>query len=243
MKHFYRYAVRILMSPTPDLIHTIQSERETMGPSRYPIGVHARCGGMLSDVHESRAMVTPSILKTIPRRVKRLIKGSKIPKRRVYVYLATDSSIAFQQLIPVKSTTLYPRGHSENIVVQEDSLRRFIIEFYLMVSSKSVLLSSHSGYSRVIGRIGNASMVRWIRAPYVVNATANTPFELFYSGCGVSCYSQRCEHFKCSLAEYLVFQEHDNALRTNRNTEDGTDGRKEEVVSARESIGDSGNSV
>lgn len=25
MKHFYRYAVRILMSPTPDLIHTIQS--------------------------------------------------------------------------------------------------------------------------------------------------------------------------------------------------------------------------
>lgn len=243
MKHFYWYAVRILMSPTPDLIHTIQSERETMGPSRYPIGVHARCGGMLSDVHESRAMVTPSILKTIPRRVKRLIKGSKIPKRRVYVYLATDSSIAFQQLIPVKSTTLYPRGHSENIVVQEDSLRRFIIEFYLMVSSKSVLLSSHSGYSRVIGRIGNASMVRWIRAPYVVNATANTPFELFYSGCGVSCYSQRCEHFKCSLAEYLVFQERDNALRTNRNTEDGTDGRKEEVVSARESIGDSDNSV
>ena len=86
-------------------------------------------------------------------------------------------------------------------------------------------------------------MVRWIRAPYVVNRTANTPFELFYSGCGVSCYSQRCEHFKCSLAEYLVFQERDNALRTNRNTEDGTDGRKEEVVSARESIGDSDNNV
>lgn len=243
MKHFYRYAVRILMSPTPDLIHTIQSERETMGPSRYPIGVHARCGGMLSDVHESRAMVTPSILKTIPRRVKRHIKGSKIPKRRVYVYLATDSSIAFQQLIPVKSTTLYPRGHSENIVVQEDSLHRSIIELYLMVSSKSVLLSSHSGYSRVIRWIGNASMVRWIRAPYVVNATANTPFELFYSGCGVSCYSQRCEHFKCSLAEYLVFQERDNALRTNRNTEDGTDGRKEEVVSARESISDGHNNA
>ena len=76
----------------------------------------------------------------------------------------------------MKSTTLYPRGHSENIVVQEDSLRRFIIEFYLMVSSKSVLLFSHSGYSRVIRWIGNASMVRWIRAPYVVNATANTPF-------------------------------------------------------------------
>ena len=160
MKHFYRYAVRILMNPTPDLIHIIQSERAKIGPSRYQIGVHARCGGMLSDVHESRAMITPSILKTIPRRVKRLIKGSKIPKRRVYVYLATDSSIAFQQLIPVKSTTLYSRGHSENIVVQEDSLLRFIIELYLMVSSKSVLLFSHSGYSRVIGRIGNASMVR-----------------------------------------------------------------------------------
>lgn len=95
MKHFYRYAVRILMSPTPDLIHTIQSERETMGPSRYPIGVHARRGGMLSDVHESRAMVTPSILKTIPRRVKGLIKESRIPKRKVYVYhrfSTTDSS-------------------------------------------------------------------------------------------------------------------------------------------------------
>lgn len=182
MEHFYRYAVRILMNPTPDLIHTIQSERAKIGPPRYQIGVHARCGGMLSDVHESRAMVTPSILKTIPRRVKRLIKGSKIPKRKVYVYLATDSSIAFQQLnrslspIPVKSTTLYSRGHSENIVVHEDSLRRSIIELYLMVSSKSVLLSSHSGYSRVIHWIGNASIVRWIHAPYVVNATANTPF-------------------------------------------------------------------
>ena len=40
-----------------------------------------------------------------------------------------------------------------------------------------------------------------------------------------------------------MFQERDNALRTNRNTEDGNDGRKEEVVSARESIGDSDNSV
>ena len=182
MKHFYRYAVRILMNPTPDLIHTIQSERVKIGPSRYQIGVHARGGGMLSDVPESRAMVTPSILKTIPPRVKRLIKGSKIPKRKVYVYLATDSSIAFQQLnqslapIPVKSTTLYSRGHSENIVVHEDSLRRSIIELYLMVSSRSLLLSSHSGYSRVIRWIGNPRIVRWIRAPYVVNETANTPF-------------------------------------------------------------------
>lgn len=182
MEHFYRYAVRILMNPTPDLIHTIQSERAKIGPSHYQIGVHARCGGMLSDVPESRAMVTPSILKTIPRRVKRLIKGSKIPKRKVYVYLATDSSIAFQQLnrslapIPVKSTSLYSRGHSENIVVHEDSLRRSIIELYLMVSSKSVLLSSHSGYSRVISWIGNPKLIQWIRAPYVVNKTANTPF-------------------------------------------------------------------
>ena len=95
MEHFYRYAVRILMNPTSDLIHTIQSERAKIGPSHYQIGVHARCGGMLSDVPESRAMVTPSILKTIPRRVKRLIKGSRIPKRRVYVYhrfSTTDSS-------------------------------------------------------------------------------------------------------------------------------------------------------
>ena len=136
----------------------------------------------MSDVPESRAMVTPSILKTIPRRVKRHIKGSKIPKQKVYVYLATDSSIAFQQLnrslspIPVKSTSLYSRGHSENIVAHEDSLRRSIIELYLMVSSRSLLLSSHSGYSRVIRWIGNPRIVRWIRAPYVVNKTANTPF-------------------------------------------------------------------
>ena len=145
MKHFYRYAVRILMSPTPDLIHTIQSERETMGPSRYPIGVHARCGGMLSDVHESRAMVTPSILKTIPRRVKRLVKGSKIPRRKVYVWLTTDSSIAFQQLkrslspIPVKSTTLYSRGHSENIVVHEDSLHHRAVSHNIIEESSVVL--------------------------------------------------------------------------------------------------------
>ena len=62
------------------------------------------------------------------------------------------------------------------IVVHEDSLRRSIIELYLMVSSRSVLLSSHSGYSRVIRWIGNPRIVRWIRAPYVVNKTANTPF-------------------------------------------------------------------
>ena len=182
MEHFYRYAVRILMNPTPDLIHTIQSERTKIGPSRYQIGVHVRCGGMLSDTHERRAMVTPSILKTVPDLVRGLIEESKIPRRNVYVYLATDSSIAFQQLkrslspVPVKATSLYSRGHSENIVVQEASLRRSIIELFLMAPSKSVLLSSHSGYSRVIGWIGNASIVRWIRAPYVVNATADTPF-------------------------------------------------------------------
>ena len=121
MEHFYRYAVRILMNPTSDLIHTIQSERAKIGPSHYQIGVHARCGGMLSDVPESRAMVTPSILKTIPRRVKRLIKGSKIPKRRVYVYhrhrlfhrFSTAESIPLSHSSEVNES-VFPRSFREH---------------------------------------------------------------------------------------------------------------------------------
>ena len=66
-----------------------------------------------------RVMVTPAILQTILGQGRRLIKQSRVPKDKVFV---CHSSLFgnYNAPIPVKAATLYSRGHSEIIVVQED---------------------------------------------------------------------------------------------------------------------------
>lgn len=182
LHQFKRNALRILLNPSPELMRMIRRERNRIGPSEYQIGVHVRCGGNLSDVPERTAMVTPEILKTLPDRIRATINASSIPSNLSYVYLATDSTIAANQLkeslfpIQVRMTQLYTRGHSEYRVLHETTLRRSIIELYLMVPSNRLLLMVSSGFSRMIAWITTARRIDRIRALPVILKNVSTLF-------------------------------------------------------------------
>lgn len=179
---FYRYTVRILLNPSSEVISTIQKEREVIGLPQYQIGVHVRCGGTLSDVPEAVAMVTPAILETIPNRIRQLIRESSIPHEHVFVFLATDSAAAAKRLsrrlapIQVKTVDVYSRGHTDSRIIREDGLRRSLIEIFLMAQSRTLLLSSNSGFSGLIKWISVSKSVQRINAPYVLLKVVNSPF-------------------------------------------------------------------
>ena len=176
LHQFKRNALRILLNPSPELMRMIRRERNRIGPSEYQIGVH------VSDVPERTAMVTPEILKTLPDRIRATINASSIPSNLPYVYLATDSTIAANQLkeslfpIQVRMTQLYTRGHSEYRVLHETTLRRSIIELYLMVPSNRLLLMVSSGFSHMIAWITTARRIDRIRALPVILKNAPTLF-------------------------------------------------------------------
>lgn len=179
---FYRYAVRILLNPSSEVISIIQKEREAIGLPQYQVGVHVRCGGTLSDVPEAVAMVTPAILETIPGRIRQIIRDSSIPREHVFVFLATDSSAAAKQLsrrlapIQVKTVNVYSRGHTDSRIIREDGLRRSLIEVFLMAQSRTLLLSSNSGFSGLINWIAEPEGVQRIQAPYVLLKGVKSPF-------------------------------------------------------------------
>ena len=83
------------------------------------------------------AMITPEILKTVPNMIWKAANDSGIPRERLYLYLFTDSSIAAKAIadamkpIPVKSVSKYYRGHTETALVDNNALKRSLMELIL----------------------------------------------------------------------------------------------------------------
>ena len=98
------------------------------------------------------------------------------------MFLATDSSAAAKKLsqalvpIQVKTVNVYSRGHTDSRIIREDGLRRSLVEIFLMAQSKSLLLSSNSGFSKLISWIGVTGSVRRINAPYTILKGVKSPF-------------------------------------------------------------------
>ena len=170
---YYRYMLRLFLNPSKELMKVILEERKALGPAEYQIGAHIRCGGVLADVNEEVAMVTPEILKEVPGMIQGLIDNSTIPKDKLYVYLSTDSSIAAETIakalapVPVKVTTVMKRGHTETALVDDNALKRSMLELILGAESQSLLVSSASGFSRVMMWMDETKSVEKINAPYV----------------------------------------------------------------------------
>ena len=170
---YYRYMLRLFMNPSKELMDIVLKERKALGPAEYQIGAHIRCGGVLADVNEETAMVTPEILKEVPAMIQGLIDKSTIPKDKLYVYLSTDSSIAAETIkkalapIPVKVTNVMKRGHTETALVDDNALKRSMLEIILCAESQSLLVSSASGFSRVMMWMDDTKEVEKIKAPYV----------------------------------------------------------------------------
>ena len=168
---YRRIVLRLLLNPSSDLISTILSERQRIGPSERQIGAHIRCGGVLADTHEGTAMITLPILQTIPRLIANLTQRMNNSIKNVTVYVSTDSSYAYDYLVSslpdlqVVSTTLFQRGHAE--FDNDDAvIKRTLIDLFLMSQSNAVILTSSSAFSRIIREMGSYSVYLPIYAPY-----------------------------------------------------------------------------
>ena len=171
---YHRYIVRLLLNPTASLQALIRSERRRMGESSKQVGVHLRCGGLLADTQEKTAMITPEKLALVPPMIQSLLSSYNAS----YVYLSTDSTITYRNIsnalypIPVKSTQLFHRGHTERRV-DEDVIRRSLLELYLVSQSRAFLLTSASSYSQLIRWITGSKHCVDVYAPYYrVNLTS-----------------------------------------------------------------------
>lgn len=171
-REFERYITRLLWNPSRLLMKEIRKERRRIGSTKYQVGVHIRCAGLLADSHEGVAIVTPEILSTIPSRIERLLNRSNIPRNLAYVYLSTDSSIAYKNIsesvspVPVKSTSLYKRGHTTDYRVNCDAVKRAFIDLFLITQSQYVLLTKNSGFSMMIDWLNSYRHVFYISASY-----------------------------------------------------------------------------
>ncbi|KAK8825244.1 hypothetical protein WA556_006531 [Blastocystis sp. ATCC 50177/Nand II] len=117
-------------------------------------------------------MITPEILKTVPNMIWKAANDSGIPRERLYLYLFTDSSIAAKAIadamkpIPVKSASKYYRGHTETALVDNNALKRSLMELILTTESQSLIISSSSGFSLMIKWLVGLPKVTTIQAPY-----------------------------------------------------------------------------
>ena len=174
---FHKHLIRVFYNPSPELMETILKERARIGAKTNQIGAHVRCGGVLADTTERTAMVTPKILATIPNKIKRLTRTSHVPKNDAYLYLSTDSTIAYntisKALHPMRVVTsdLYHRGHTTTHV-KSGSIKRAYIDLYLVSESRHLLLMSRSSFSRIIQWMSGAKYIKYVKAPYsFVNVT------------------------------------------------------------------------
>ena len=169
---FYHHLIRVFYNPSPQLMTTILKERTRIGSKKNQIGAHVRCGGALADSAERTAMVTPKILATVPDEIIRVINVSQVPKNDAYLYLSTDSTIAYntisKALYPMRvvTTDLYHRGHTTTTRVETQTIKRAYIDLYLVSESQRLLLSSHSSFSRIIRWMSSAENITYIQAPY-----------------------------------------------------------------------------
>ena len=167
---FYHHLIRVFYNPSPQLMTTILKERARIGPKTNQIGAHVRCGGALADSVERTSMVTPEILATVPDEITRLVNTSHVPENDVYLYLSTDSTIAYRNIsealypMRVVTTDLYHRGHTTTNRVETQAIKRAYIDLYLMSESQRLLLSSHSSFSRIIRWMSGAENVTYIQA-------------------------------------------------------------------------------
>ena len=170
-KDYERLMLRIFLNPSPLLLEKIASERTRLGPEKQQVGVHVRCGGGLADSHETAAMVTMPILKTVPQIIRKAIINAGIPQKQAFVYVSTDSTYAFNYLkkaLPhtrLLTSSLYKRGHAQ-FDSTDDVVKRSLIDLFLMANSHTFVATSSSGFSRVIGTMGVQKKTVSIHAPY-----------------------------------------------------------------------------
>lgn len=149
---------RLMTNPSPELTEVILRRREPLRPFDYLLGIHLRCGGQLADTPERSVMITWKQLQRIPDQICEIMQSLH---KRVTIYLSTDSTKAEEfirkSLKNVTIVTLdgYRRGHTEMNAVSDDSIKRAIVDMYLVAQAKQIVITSKSGFSAAISALGN----------------------------------------------------------------------------------------
>ena len=165
-----RKILRVVLNPSDELTQVILQERKRIGPAEHQVGVHVRCAGKLSDYKESVRMVTVEQIPQFRFFAKQMLKS--IASKQRYVFLTTDSTYAenhFKKgMGDAKAITFsgYKRGHTSDKRVTDLSFKRSLVDLYLLVQSKMLVLTSKSGYSRIARIMSKAGKVRNMRVSY-----------------------------------------------------------------------------
>lgn len=154
---YKRVLYRLIANPTPELTNMILDKRVELEPLSNVLGIHLRCGGSLADTKEVSTVVTRKQLETIPNQIKSVISGIG---QNITIYLSTDSSKAeefIRNSLPdysIISLTSYRRGHTTLKTVSEDSLKRAIIDLFLLSQTKQCMITQNSGFSETAVVLG-----------------------------------------------------------------------------------------
>ena len=167
-KEYKRIIYRLIANPTPDVQRLILQKREEFQKQRW-IGVHIRCGGSLADTKEKVVMIPPSRLATVPQQIQSFVeknyKQMKHDNTAITLYLSSDSSTV-ENLVrkelkeyQVITITDFKRGHTHMRAVSENSIRRALVDMYLVAFADVVIATSRSGFSEAIITLGNPTYV------------------------------------------------------------------------------------
>lgn len=154
---YKRVLYRLIANPTSEVMNAILNKRVELEPISNLLGIHLRCGGELADTKEVATVISWKQLETIPKQIESV--ASEIGKN-ITIYLSTDSSKAeefIRNSLPdytIITLTSYHRGHTTLKTVSDDSLKRAIIDLFLLSQTRQCMITQNSGFSETAVVLG-----------------------------------------------------------------------------------------
>ena len=153
-KEYRKRIMRLLLNPSRSNIDLIQEEWTRLDTPKVNVAMHVRCGGLLADHPEVTVMVSPEQLEQIPMQVQHIIALQHTPSYVTpVIYLSTDSTEAEKRLrsrLPsMKLVTVKSFERDHTVFAGSTSLRRAIIDLFLLCKSDVFLGTHGSGFSQV----------------------------------------------------------------------------------------------
>ena len=153
-QEYRKRIMRLLLNPSSSNIGLIQSEWKRLNVPKVNVAMHVRCGGLLADHPEVTVMVSPEQLEQIPGQIRQIIAAQHIPPYKApIIYLSTDSTEAEKRLrsgLPnMKLVTVKSFERDHTVFAGSASLRRAIMDLFLLCKSNVFLGTHGSGFSQV----------------------------------------------------------------------------------------------
>lgn len=164
---YKRIILRLMSNPSRDVQKLILERRKKLGDRNKLIGVHVRCGGRLADMPERTTIMSQYQVKMVPLYIKQMVNKLKITP---VIYLSTDSTYAEKLLrhslrkYRVVTLTDFKRGHTTNLKVSEGTIKRALMDMYLVAQGNAIIYTKKSGFSGSCFGISSATYAYVMRS-------------------------------------------------------------------------------